>query len=190
MARSASNEEVRSPSIRYNEVALVGRDALSKNRMQTFVFGDWLLVFQSVQSYHILLGSVHGASKRLDQLSDNKSGASYICLCHIGVHSAGSTCLRVFYLQNNNHCCKMLEEQEVPALTIKFIELVHRALKLEQQAKKEKSRHKSSSDSSISASSESEKSSSSSSDPEEEKKREADQGKLMKCLRRFMRSLA
>ncbi|MCO5558704.1 hypothetical protein L7F22_012290 [Adiantum nelumboides] len=46
---------------------------------------------------------------------------------------------------------KKLREQEVPAPTKKFTELVHRAFKLEQQAKKEKSRHKASTSSSSSS---------------------------------------
>ncbi|MCO5554061.1 hypothetical protein L7F22_007587 [Adiantum nelumboides] len=54
-----------------------------------------------------------------------------------------------------------LREQEVPTPTKKFTELVLRALKLEQQAKKEKSRHRSKSKSSTSESTETEKSSSS-----------------------------
>ncbi|MCO5581211.1 hypothetical protein L7F22_035089 [Adiantum nelumboides] len=67
---------------------------------------------------------------------------------------------------------KKLREQEVPAPTKKFTELMHRALKLEQQAKKEKHRHKaSSSDSSSSDSSEAEQTSASSSESEEDKKK-------------------
>ncbi|MCO5572984.1 hypothetical protein L7F22_026746 [Adiantum nelumboides] len=46
---------------------------------------------------------------------------------------------RAWFLSGFNS--KKLREQEVPAPTKKFIELVHRALKLEQQAKKEKSKH-------------------------------------------------
>ncbi|MCO5564659.1 hypothetical protein L7F22_018325 [Adiantum nelumboides] len=71
---------------------------------------------------------------------------------------------------------KKLKEQEVPAPTKKFTELVHKALKVEQQAKEEKSRHKSSSDYSINASSVSEKSSSSSSDSEEKDQKKKKKG--------------
>ncbi|MCO5564217.1 hypothetical protein L7F22_017875 [Adiantum nelumboides] len=53
--------------------------------------------------------------------------------------------MRAWFLSGFNS--RKLREQEVPAPTKKFTELVHRALKLEQQAKKEKSRHQSSSDS-------------------------------------------
>ncbi|MCO5594119.1 hypothetical protein L7F22_048140 [Adiantum nelumboides] len=69
--------------------------------------------------------------------------------------------MRAWFLNGFNN--RKLREQEVPALAKKFIELMHRALKLEQQAKKEKSRHRSKSESSTSESSEIEKSSSSSS---------------------------
>ncbi|MCO5574359.1 hypothetical protein L7F22_028142 [Adiantum nelumboides] len=48
--------------------------------------------------------------------------------------------MRAWFLSNFN--CRKLREQEVPAPTKKFTELVHIALKLEQQAKKEKSRHR------------------------------------------------
>ncbi|MCO5599138.1 hypothetical protein L7F22_053238 [Adiantum nelumboides] len=64
--------------------------------------------------------------------------------------------MRAWFLSGFNG--KKLREQEVPAPTKKFTELVHRALKLEQQAKKEKFRHQSSSNSSTSALSEIEKS--------------------------------
>ncbi|MCO5568460.1 hypothetical protein L7F22_022159 [Adiantum nelumboides] len=50
--------------------------------------------------------------------------------------------MRAWFLSGFSN--KKLREQEVPTPTKKFIELVHRALKLEQQAKKEKHRHKAS----------------------------------------------
>ncbi|MCO5614752.1 hypothetical protein L7F22_069036 [Adiantum nelumboides] len=68
----------------------------------------------------------------------------------------------------NGFNSRNLREQEVPTRTKKFIELVHRALKLEQHAKKDKS---SSLDSNTSASSESKKSSSSSSKSEEDERK-------------------
>ncbi|MCO5611982.1 hypothetical protein L7F22_066242 [Adiantum nelumboides] len=78
--------------------------------------------------------------------------------------------MRALFLSGFNS--KKLREQEVPTPTKKFTELVHRALKLEQQAKKEKHRHKaSSSDSSSSDSSEAEKTSANSSESEEDKKK-------------------
>ncbi|MCO5572865.1 hypothetical protein L7F22_026624 [Adiantum nelumboides] len=56
--------------------------------------------------------------------------------------------MRAWFLSGFNN--RNLREQEVPAPTKKFKELVHRALKLEQQAKKEKSRHRGRSDTSTS----------------------------------------
>ncbi|MCO5593826.1 hypothetical protein L7F22_047844 [Adiantum nelumboides] len=67
---------------------------------------------------------------------------------------------------------KKLREYEVPAPTKKFTELVHRALKLEQQAKKEKYKHKANTfDSSNSDSLEDEKTNASTFDIEEDKKK-------------------
>ncbi|MCO5601419.1 hypothetical protein L7F22_055540 [Adiantum nelumboides] len=61
--------------------------------------------------------------------------------------------MRAWFLSGFNS--KKLREQQVPAPTKKFLELVYRALKLEQQAEKEKHKHKtSSSDSNTSESSE------------------------------------
>ncbi|MCO5595336.1 hypothetical protein L7F22_049378 [Adiantum nelumboides] len=48
--------------------------------------------------------------------------------------------MRAWFLSGFNS--RKLREQQVPAPTKKFTELVHRTLKLEQQAKKEKSRHR------------------------------------------------
>ncbi|MCO5553593.1 hypothetical protein L7F22_007118 [Adiantum nelumboides] len=100
--------------------------------------------------------------------------------------------MRAWFLSGFNN--KKLREQEVPAPTKKFTELVYRALKLEQQAKKEKSRHRSKSESNISESTEIDKSSSSSSKPSEDdkmkKKRVAGLKILMTCLGGFLRSLA
>ncbi|MCO5604588.1 hypothetical protein L7F22_058756 [Adiantum nelumboides] len=83
---------------------------------------------------------------------------------------------------------RKLREQEVRAPTKKFTKMVHRALKLDKQAKKEKSRHQSNSESSTSASIESEKSNNSSSYDSEDDKRKKKKGswsrKLMRCLRR------
>ncbi|MCO5581142.1 hypothetical protein L7F22_035019 [Adiantum nelumboides] len=64
--------------------------------------------------------------------------------------------MRAWFLSGFNN--RNFKEQEVPTPTKKFIELVHRALKLEQQAKKEKSRHRSRSESNTSESTETEKS--------------------------------
>ncbi|MCO5581729.1 hypothetical protein L7F22_035618 [Adiantum nelumboides] len=54
--------------------------------------------------------------------------------------------MRAWFLSGFNS--RKLREQDVPAPTKKFTELVHRALKLEQQAKKEKSKHRGRSDTS------------------------------------------
>ncbi|MCO5593569.1 hypothetical protein L7F22_047584 [Adiantum nelumboides] len=64
-----------------------------------------------------------------------------------------------------------LREQEVPAPTKKFTELVHMALKLEQQAKKGKSRHRSRSYSSTSESTKTEKSTSTPKSSEDDRKK-------------------
>ncbi|MCO5613416.1 hypothetical protein L7F22_067692 [Adiantum nelumboides] len=48
--------------------------------------------------------------------------------------------MRAWFLSGFNS--RNLGKQEVPAITKKFTELVHRALKLEQHAKKEKSKHR------------------------------------------------
>ncbi|MCO5587743.1 hypothetical protein L7F22_041695 [Adiantum nelumboides] len=98
--------------------------------------------------------------------------------------------IRAWFLSGFNS--RKLREQEVLAPTKKFTELVHRAVKLEQQTKKEKSRHQSSSNSSTSASSEREKSSITLLNQEKRKgrRREAGQGKLIRCPGRFSRSLA
>ncbi|MCO5599170.1 hypothetical protein L7F22_053270 [Adiantum nelumboides] len=78
--------------------------------------------------------------------------------------------MRAWFLSGFNN--KKLREQEVPAPTKKFTELVHRVLKLEQQAKKEKDRHKAStSDSSSSVSSNIEKTNPSTSESKEDKKK-------------------
>ncbi|MCO5606719.1 hypothetical protein L7F22_060909 [Adiantum nelumboides] len=78
--------------------------------------------------------------------------------------------MRAWFLSGFNS--KKLREQEVPAPTKRFTELVHRVLKLEQQAKKEKHRHKAStSDSSSNDSSEIEKTSASTFDTKEDKKK-------------------
>ncbi|MCO5609174.1 hypothetical protein L7F22_063397 [Adiantum nelumboides] len=74
--------------------------------------------------------------------------------------------MRTWFLSGFNN--RKRREQEVPAPTKKFTKLVHRAIKLEQQAKKEKSKHQSRSDSNTSASFETEKSNNSSSDLEED----------------------
>ncbi|MCO5567072.1 hypothetical protein L7F22_020757 [Adiantum nelumboides] len=63
---------------------------------------------------------------------------------------------------------RKLREQEVPAPTKKFIELIHRALKLEQQSKKEKSRHRGRSDTNNNETFEIEQSNSSSSESSED----------------------
>ncbi|MCO5570492.1 hypothetical protein L7F22_024214 [Adiantum nelumboides] len=68
--------------------------------------------------------------------------------------------MRVWFLSGFNS--RKLREREVLASTKKFTELVHRALKLEQQAKREKSRHRSKSEFSTTESTETEKSGSSS----------------------------
>ncbi|MCO5582678.1 hypothetical protein L7F22_036577 [Adiantum nelumboides] len=73
--------------------------------------------------------------------------------------------MRAWFLNGFNF--RKLREQEVPAPT-KNIELVHKALKLEQQAKKEKSRHQSSSEFSTG---ETEKSISDSSESEEDERK-------------------
>ncbi|MCO5594813.1 hypothetical protein L7F22_048847 [Adiantum nelumboides] len=70
--------------------------------------------------------------------------------------------MRAWFLSGFNS--RKLREQEVPALTKKFTVLVHRALKLEQQAKKEKSKHRGRSDTSTSETTKTEQSSSSSSE--------------------------
>ncbi|MCO5573266.1 hypothetical protein L7F22_027035 [Adiantum nelumboides] len=69
--------------------------------------------------------------------------------------------MRAWFLNGFNS--RKLREQEVPTPTKNITELVHKALKLEQQAKKEKSRHRSKSEFSTSNSTETEKSSNSSS---------------------------
>ncbi|MCO5612641.1 hypothetical protein L7F22_066910 [Adiantum nelumboides] len=74
--------------------------------------------------------------------------------------------MRALFLSGFNN--RKLRDQEVPTPTKKITELMHRALKLEQQAKKERSRHRSKSESSISESIETEKSSSSSSKSSED----------------------
>ncbi|MCO5557518.1 hypothetical protein L7F22_011083 [Adiantum nelumboides] len=69
--------------------------------------------------------------------------------------------MRTWFLSGFNS--RKLKEQEVPSPTTKFIEVVHRAQKLEQQAKKEKFEHKSRSKSNTSESTAIEKSTNSSS---------------------------
>ncbi|MCO5593511.1 hypothetical protein L7F22_047525 [Adiantum nelumboides] len=82
--------------------------------------------------------------------------------------------MRAWFLSGLNS--RKLREQEVPAPNKKFTELVHRTLKLEQQAKKEKSKHRSRSESSISESTKTEKSSSSSSESSEDDKKKKKKG--------------
>ncbi|MCO5577041.1 hypothetical protein L7F22_030863 [Adiantum nelumboides] len=99
--------------------------------------------------------------------------------------------MRAWFLSGFNS--RKIREQEVPAPTKKFTSLVHRALKLEQQAKKEKSRHRGRSDTSTSETTETEKSSSSSSESSEDDKKKKKKGswskRLMTCLGRFLRSV-
>ncbi|MCO5560415.1 hypothetical protein L7F22_014030 [Adiantum nelumboides] len=85
---------------------------------------------------------------------------------------------------------RKLREQKVTAPTKKFIEVMLKALKLEQKAKKEKSRHQSSSYSSISASSEIEKSNSSSSDSEEEDKKKKNKGSWSRKIDEISRKIS
>ncbi|MCO5610439.1 hypothetical protein L7F22_064677 [Adiantum nelumboides] len=101
--------------------------------------------------------------------------------------------MRAWFLNGFNS--KKLREQEVLAPTKKFTELVHRALKLEQQADKERHRHKaSSSDSSTSESFEAKKTSTNASESkEEESKKKKKKGSCLRkidgCLRRYLRSV-
>ncbi|MCO5561658.1 hypothetical protein L7F22_015279 [Adiantum nelumboides] len=67
--------------------------------------------------------------------------------------------MRAWFLNGFN--TTKLREQEVPAPAKKFTELVHRALKLKQRAKKEKSKHRGRSDTSTNETTEIEQSSSS-----------------------------
>ncbi|MCO5595223.1 hypothetical protein L7F22_049262 [Adiantum nelumboides] len=76
----------------------------------------------------------------------------------------------------------MRKEQELPTPTKKIIELVHRALKLEQQAEKEKSRHKSKSEFSTNEPTEIEKSSSNTSESSENDKNEKKKGSWSKKI--------
>ncbi|MCO5610171.1 hypothetical protein L7F22_064406 [Adiantum nelumboides] len=82
--------------------------------------------------------------------------------------------MRAWFLNGFND--RKLREQQVSTPTNKFTELVLRALKLEQQAKKEKSRHLSSLDSITSASFEIEKSNSDSSRSKENEKKKKKKG--------------
>ncbi|MCO5609285.1 hypothetical protein L7F22_063511 [Adiantum nelumboides] len=82
--------------------------------------------------------------------------------------------MRAWFLIGFNS--RKLREQEVPAPTKKFTELMHRALKLEHQAKKEKSRHRSRSDSCTSKSTKTKKSSSSSSESSKDDKKRKKKG--------------
>ncbi|MCO5587874.1 hypothetical protein L7F22_041826 [Adiantum nelumboides] len=82
--------------------------------------------------------------------------------------------MRAWFLSGFNS--RKLREQEVPAPAKKFIELVHRALKLEQQEKKEKSRHRGRSDTSTSETNETEKSSSSSFESSEDDRKKKKKG--------------
>ncbi|MCO5553370.1 hypothetical protein L7F22_006891 [Adiantum nelumboides] len=88
--------------------------------------------------------------------------------------------MRAWFLSGFNS--RKLREQQVPAPTKKFTELVHRALKLEQQAKKEKSRHSSKYESSTSDSTETEKSSSSSSKSSKDEKKKKKRGSWSKKI--------
>ncbi|MCO5583450.1 hypothetical protein L7F22_037361 [Adiantum nelumboides] len=110
--------------------------------------------------------------------------------------------MRAWFLSGFNS--RKLKEQEVPAPTKKLTELVHRALKLEQQDKKEKSKHRSKSESSTSESIETDKSSTSESieiekfssssskssdDDRKKRRRVAGLKRLMTCLEGFLRYL-
>ncbi|MCO5600137.1 hypothetical protein L7F22_054245 [Adiantum nelumboides] len=95
--------------------------------------------------------------------------------------------MRDWFLSGFNS--RKLREQEVPTPTKKFIELVHRALKLEQQAKKEKSRHQSSSNSSTNASSKIEKSSSDSSESEEAERKKKKKGSWSRKIGEMSRKI-
>ncbi|MCO5596260.1 hypothetical protein L7F22_050320 [Adiantum nelumboides] len=82
--------------------------------------------------------------------------------------------MRTWFLNGFNS--RKLKEQEVPAPTKKFTKLVNRALKLEQQAKKEKSRHRSKSESNTNESIETRKSSSGSSKSSEDDRKKKKKG--------------
>ncbi|MCO5593559.1 hypothetical protein L7F22_047573 [Adiantum nelumboides] len=88
--------------------------------------------------------------------------------------------MRAWFLSGFNS--RKLREQEVLAPTKKFTELVHRALKLEQQAKKEKSRHRGKSDTSTNKTTETEQSSSSSSESSEDDRKK-------KCVKEYSSKL-
>ncbi|MCO5594951.1 hypothetical protein L7F22_048988 [Adiantum nelumboides] len=75
-----------------------------------------------------------------------------------------------------------LRDQEVPAPTKKFTLLVHRALKLEQQAKKEKSRHRGRSDTRASETTEIEQSNSSHSKSSKDDRKEKKKGSWSKKI--------
>ncbi|MCO5592931.1 hypothetical protein L7F22_046935 [Adiantum nelumboides] len=100
--------------------------------------------------------------------------------------------MRAWFLSDFNS--RKLREQEVPVPTKKFIELVHRALKLKQQAKKEKSRHRGRSDTSTSETTKTKQSNSSSSESSEDDRKKirrvAGLRKLTTCLGGFLRFLA
>ncbi|MCO5608143.1 hypothetical protein L7F22_062349 [Adiantum nelumboides] len=88
--------------------------------------------------------------------------------------------MKAWFLSGFNS--RKLRVQEVPASTKKFTKLVHRALKLEQQVKKEKSRHRGSFDTSTSETIETEKSSSSSSESSEDDRKKKKKGSWSKKI--------
>ncbi|MCO5600233.1 hypothetical protein L7F22_054343 [Adiantum nelumboides] len=88
--------------------------------------------------------------------------------------------MRAWFLSGFNS--RKLREQEVPAPIKKFIELVHRALKVEQQAKKEKSIHRGRSNTSTSETTETKKSRSSSSKSSEDDKKKKKKGSWSKNI--------
>ncbi|MCO5598308.1 hypothetical protein L7F22_052400 [Adiantum nelumboides] len=88
--------------------------------------------------------------------------------------------MRAWFLSGFNN--RKLREQEVPAPTKKFIELVHRALKLEQHAKKEKSRHRGKSDTNTSETIETDQSSSSSFESSEDDRKKKKKGSWSKKI--------
>ncbi|MCO5564716.1 hypothetical protein L7F22_018383 [Adiantum nelumboides] len=88
--------------------------------------------------------------------------------------------MRAWFL--NGFSSMNLREQEVPGPTKKFTELVHRALKLEQQAKKEKYRHNGRSNTSTSETTETEQSSSSYFESSEDDRKKKKKGSWSKKI--------
>ncbi|MCO5570404.1 hypothetical protein L7F22_024125 [Adiantum nelumboides] len=88
--------------------------------------------------------------------------------------------MRAWFLTGFNS--RKLKEQEEPAPTKKFTEMVHRALKLEQHAKKEKSRHRERFDTSASETTETEQSNSSSFESSEDDKKKKKKGSWSKKI--------